>query len=250
MRQIKVVSIFLLMAVLLGGLVPVSVFGKDEDTKRVATNLYVVDIPTANTLLRGTYDAFARLYAPDGIVGRFVIALNDQFLFGGGINMENIIGSGDVQAQTPRFIAKWRIIAEDKNIPACAIGYDGLGYGDYNSDSGVWQHKQKGFYGAVTKEFSSFGIFQLTCGMSRVDSRVYDPQRDITAFAGLAAAIIKEVALNVEYDDWFNTQGGEFNVGLGYNFDPAMKLEFDLEDIGRAGDSLERTLKIEYCNYI
>jgi hypothetical protein len=52
-----------------------------EDEKRRATNLYLIDAPTANTLPKGTYAVLVKIYAPGGVTGRIFAGFYDRFFW-------------------------------------------------------------------------------------------------------------------------------------------------------------------------
>jgi hypothetical protein len=152
-------------------------------------------------------------------------------------------------AQTPRFVAKFKLLEENQESPAWAVGYDGIGYGSYTADLGIWNRKQKGFYTAVTKEFSGIGVWQFTVGLGRADSSSFDALRDVVPFGGMMMAISRELVVNLEYDDWFKNSGSILSAGVGWNFDSGVKVEFDFRDLV-TGQPVERTFKIDYSNAI
>jgi hypothetical protein len=204
-----------------------------------ARNIELVDLPTANTMIKGEVRADVKLYPGGGILTRAYAGLFDRLMIGGAFNVSNLIGTGDVSFDVPKFLAKIRITDDDAAVPAISVGYEGQGYMDVPA---------KGAFAAVTKEVSLGQIFvQLTCAVYTDEFAHFG--KDINAGAGAAFALTKEFVISGEYDGIIQKKSAHLNFGIGYFFDP---IEIDVGLKYGLGDDtyrLARTLKILYISY-
>jgi hypothetical protein len=212
-----------------------------------AGNIEIMDLPTANTLVKGELQGDFKFYPGGGIYNRIFVGVFDRLTIGGALAVDNIIGTGDVNVNLPGFLAKIRITDDDGSMPAIAIGYEGAGYSDV---------PQKGAYLAVTKEISLGSVFaQLTGTVYKTDFKYLG--NDIDAGTGVEFAVTKEFIIGAEFDGIFGSADSKHINGLiGYFFDP---IEIDVgirygygNRAGNAGFSdytLSRVLRITYVTF-
>ncbi len=205
-----------------------------------ARNIELVDIPTANTLIRGEVRVDIKFYPGGGILNRLYVGFFDRLMVGGALNVRNLIGTGDVELVfPPKFLGKIRLTDDTSTIPAISIGYEGESYLDVEA---------KGLFISVTKELNLGSIFMQLNGL------VYTNEfsqfgKEIDAGAGIAFAITKEFIISAEYDSILGNEDGHFNIGIGYFFDP---IEIDIGikyGLGNVQNKLARILKILYISY-
>ncbi len=212
-----------------------------------AENIEIMDLPTANTLIKGEIRGDFKFYPGGGIYNRIFVGLFDRLFIGGAAAVDNIIGTGNVTMNLPGFLAKIRLTDDDGSMPAIAIGYEGAGYSDV---------PQKGAYLAVTKEISMGTAFaQVTGTVYKTDFTYLG--NNIDAGAGVEFAITKEFTMGAEFDGIFGSADSKHINGLiGYFFDP---IQIDVgirygygnkgRDVGFSDYTLSRVLRITYVTY-
>jgi opacity protein-like surface antigen len=204
-----------------------------------ARNIELIDVPTANTMIKGEVRVDIKMYPGGGILSRLYVGLFDKLMIGGAFNVRNIIGEGSVTFDLPpQFLGKIRITDDEGAVPAIAVGYEGQGYMDVPA---------KGAFLSLTKEVNAGIIMQLT-GTVYTSNFTHFGQ-DINAGAGAAFAVTREFVLSAEYDGIIGKEHGHINLGAGYFFDP---IEIDMGikyGTGGQTDRLARILKILYISY-
>ncbi len=205
-----------------------------------ARNIELVDVPTANTLIRGEVRVDIKFYPGGGILNRLYVGFFDRLMVGGALNIRNLIGTGDVELVfPPKFLGKIRLTDDTSTIPAISIGYEGESYFDI---------KARGLFISITKELN-LGSFFI-----QLDGAVYTNEftqfgKEIDAGAGISFAITPEFIISTEYDSILGNEDGHFNIGIGYFFDP---IEIDIGikyGLGNMENRLSRILKILYISY-
>jgi hypothetical protein len=205
-----------------------------------ARNLELVDVPTANTLLKGELRVDFKFAPSGGILSRLYIGLFERFYIGGAFNVDNIIGSGDVSPDfPPNFTGKIRLTDDEGAVPAISLGYEGQGYMSLPA---------KGVFVAVTKEVNIGIIMQLTAEVNT--SNFVHFGQNIDLGAGLAFGITRELNACMEFDGLLGGDNwGRINFGIGYFFDP---IEIDVGfkfGFGSGEPAQARILKIVYISY-
>jgi len=205
-----------------------------------ARNIELVDVPTANSMLKGEVRYNARFYPGGGILNKLYVGIFDRLMIGGAFNVNNLIGSGNVDfVVPPKFLAKVRFTDDDGAVPAIALGYEGERYMDV---------PERGAFLALTKEVALGNIFLQLSGA--VYTNTFRPfGRDIDLGAGLALALTREFTISAEYDSIILDESGHINASIGYYFDPiqidiVLKYGMSESDIRQA-----RLLKITYISY-
>jgi len=205
-----------------------------------ARNIELVDLPTANTLIKAELRCDIKLYPGGGILTRLYIGIFDKLMIGGAFNIVNLIGTGEVEyVLPPKFLGKIRLTDDEGVMPAISIGYEGQGYLDIPA---------KGVFLSVTKEISLGVVFmQLTGAVYSNEFNNFG--RDIDAGAGIAFAITKDFVICGEYDGFLGENPGHINFGLGYFFNP-IQIDIGLKyGLGDENITVARILKIVYISY-
>ncbi|MEI7640270.1 MAG: hypothetical protein WCJ46_02005 [bacterium] len=206
-----------------------------------ARNIEMIDVPTANTLLKTEIRYEAKFYAGGCILNKFYIGIFDRFMLGTAINVTNLIGSSNLNVLLPLKVAgKFRITDDVDAIPAIALGYEGEGY----LTTGA-----KGVYLAVTKEIPLGGIYiQLTGNVYTNEFTKFGTK--INTAAGVGFALTKEFLITGEFDGITGNNYGRINFGIGYFFDP-VQIEIGIKyGIGKKDPGLSRILNINYVSYL
>ncbi len=205
-----------------------------------ARNIELVDIPTGNSMLKGEVRYNSRFYPGGGILNKLYVGIFDRLMIGGAFNVNNLIGSGNVEfVIPPKFLAKVRFTDDDGAVPAIAVGYEGERYMDV---------QERGAFLAITKE-AAFGNVYIQLSGAAYTNTFRPFGRDIDIGAGLALAITREFTISAEYDSIILDERGHINVSVGYYFDPiqidiVLKYGMSDYDIRQA-----RLLKITYISY-
>ena len=204
----------------------------------------LVDMPTAGTLPKGTFQIGLRLYAAGGALGYTDIGLSDRFSLGIAYGGTDIVAN-DNPEWNPRigFNLKFRLVDELEFFPAIAVGFTDQGYGGYYGDFERYTYKSRGFYGVVSR---SFYFYKWTSGwhFGVNYSREYDVDndKDINFFCGFDATFNYNLAILAEYDAALNDNKGDtdhvtgkgrgyLNFSIKWLFAQNLELELLLKDL-------------------
>ncbi len=205
-----------------------------------ARNLELIDVPTANTLVKGEVRYDAKFYTGGGILNRIYVGVFDRLMIGCGLDIENLIGAGNVTVSLPpTFLGKIRLTDDKDAIPAITLGYEGEGYMDSPA---------KGVFLALTKEIALGATYlQLTGDIYTNEFTHFG--RDLSVAAGAAAALTKDFVISAEYDGILQKDYSHLNLGIGYFFDP-IEISVGIKyGLGSDDVKLARILKVLYINY-
>jgi hypothetical protein len=206
-----------------------------------ARNIEILDVPTANTLIKGEIRGDFKFYSGGGILNRLYVGLFDRFMIGGSERIDNIINSGDISFNLPWFLMKIRVTDDDGAVPAIALGYEGSGYNGTPN---------KGAFVAVTKEVSMGSVIAQLTGTVFNNNQFQDFGKQIDVGTGVIFAITKEFIIGAEFDGLLGSAGyRNLNGTIGYFFDP---IEIDLGMKYGLFDNkyyFSRVLRISYIAY-
>ena len=203
-----------------------------------ARNIEILDVPTANSLIKGEIRGDFKFYPGGGILNRLYVGLFDRLMIGGAERIDNIVGSGNLSFDIPWFLLKIRFTDDDGAMPAIALGYEAPGY---------YLVPTKGAYVAVTKEIALGSVFaQITGTVYTNNFRNFGQRIDMGT--GIEFAITKEFILGAEFDGIFgaNTDARYVNFVTGYFFDP---IQIDLGLKYNLNRDVSRVLRIIYISY-
>jgi hypothetical protein len=198
------------------------------------------DVPTAYAMLKYEMRADIRFYEGGGVVSKVDLGIFPRFSIGGGLNVPNAIGSGNIPLDREDASLSARLLAfkEDESMPAISLGWDGPAY-----DRG----ELRGLYVALSKEFRSpMGYAQAHGGVNTSVFNSFVGSRDLRAFAALTATY-QQVTAFVEGDEFINPAGPRLNSGFRVFFDP-ISLGLEFQDLGglREGVRASRLLRVSY----
>lgn len=207
----------------------------------------LIDIPTGYVPANRSIDFNFRMYEHASVMGRVVIGLFDHLALGLSWEVQNVIGSDIVRANTlPQPYAKVNVWNESERAPAIALGYNSQGYGPHGAPAvgddpksqfagnDLYFSKPRGFYLVASKETATGVIVQWTAGLnvSRLQ-QPFDFNRDFGSFVGAAAGLTPDLYLALEYDDTLNPRGGNLNFGINYHMGSGWRIEADAKNIGK-----------------
>ena len=177
----------------------------------------LIDIPTAGSLKKETFDIGLRMYPKGGVLSEMSIALMDRVMAGVYYGGENFIGEGEVN-WNPQICFKMRIriIEESFAFPAVSIGFNSQGYGGYRKYLKRYTYKSKGFYTVVSRNYYFFGNLGLHIGANKSLEKD-DEDKDINIFMGLDKGFPGGIEFLAEYDFALNdNEDLSFGKGNGY----------------------------------
>ncbi|HVM33068.1 MAG TPA: hypothetical protein VMU88_08040, partial [bacterium] len=205
------------------------------------TNYEMVEAPTAYILPHGGYDLIMRMYEQGGLFLRGNIGFKDLLMFGFSGNATHVVGTGDIEVQTPGLFFKVKLLDERKTPFSLALAYDGRGYGT-QSGGRFFPGLQKGFYAVASKELPDAGFIQLHGGVNAVTFDHFNTADDLGLFGGASFALTSSLVFNLEVndvlmDDW------QFNANCIFNYDNPLRMGVDFRDINN-GALFSRILRV------
>lgn len=232
----------------------------DLKAQHLVEQRILIDLPTAGTLERGSFNIKLRIFANGGLLGGVAVGITPRFMFGISYGGENIIGQGDVNWNpNPGIQARIRIIDESFTMPAIVLGFNSQGYGAYNDSLNRYANKSRGFFAAASKNYAFLFNLGLHGGVN-YSLENDDDDDDINFFLGADLSFSREFRVVIEYDSALNDNNdrgfgsgkGYLNAGFQWSFSDRLFLEFNLKNILENGpDNLHtsREIKIGYFEY-
>ena len=231
----------------------------------------LVDSPTAGMLQRGQTDIFTEFYKDNGLLLGVRIGIIDRMMIGVSYGAENVVGNNDPEWHDQvEFYGKFRIVDEQINMPAIALGYDSQGHGRFYKESEEgdetrrYDIKSKGFFLTMTKNFGFLGNLGTHLGMNYSLENT-ENDRHLNIFTGIDKTIGDVVVMSLEYDmaineddKWLETimneeeeyfNKGYLNAGVGVYFNSNLYLQMKFNDLlGNRGDTsmADRSIRLKY----
>ncbi len=225
-------------------------------TKATIEPRYLYNLPTAGVLRRGSYAVEGWFFAGGGAMSTVSVGLAERFTFGISYGAGNLIGSGNPNWNPlPGVMARYRLIDEDLQLPAIAIGFESQGRGNFISDIDRYERKSPGFFVAATKNFEFLGFLSLTGGMNYSLERKDDGGPNF--YIGAEKTIGREVSLYAQYDFGLNdnkTQAlgdgnGFLDIGVRVSLGVGLMIELNLTNINdnfKNIPAVSRSVRLEY----
>ncbi|MEK6646283.1 MAG: hypothetical protein AABY84_06395 [Candidatus Firestonebacteria bacterium] len=237
MKKCKILSLVLIV-----GLFPAMSWASD------VYSLDTVDMPTANTMLKGMYNFTLKIYEGGGIATKGWVSFANSFMVGASFNLENVVGRGEVKGREPKLIARLRFINESAGLPAFSLGYEPQGYGVFDEAIGEYSSKPIGLYVVASKTISFFEGLQYSVGAgNRNVFKDFQASKNLDIFLGGSLSLTNELALLAEYDDIFKDTN-IFNFGVRFAFSSNLTLELDFKNLTKGIQENTRTLRIHYTD--
>lgn len=222
-----------------------------------------IDFPTAGMLPRGTFDIDMRTYPIGGVQAALRIGLNDRFMVGIGYGASRMLTDVDPDWNPKlEFVIKLRLHEElaDDNFPAIAVGYNSLGYGNYDSDNDRYMVKSTGFYVVFSENFRLYdNSTGLHWGVNySLENKV---DNDPNVFMGFNTDVGPNMVFLTEYDfalndnkryDVYGLGRGFLNLGLAWYITDDLSLELDLRNLLRNRSdaaAIDREIRLVYVEY-
>lgn len=184
----------------------------------------LIDTPTAEVLDYGSFSFNNRFFANGGLTPSISFGVFQRLMFGASMELDNYVGSGDVDAQRPELQIKFRFFDGRGAIPAMALGYDSQGHRYYKPGRG-YLLEERGLFLALSREFLLRGL-ELTSG-----ANVSDFEKDsLRGFGSLSYAIEDAAGVFFEYDN-VRTSGSRANAGVNLFLSPFVQMGFAVRDL-------------------
>ena len=210
------------------------------------TNYEMVEAPTAYILLHGGYDLNVKMYENGGLFARANLGFQNLLMAGFSGNATNVVGTGEIQIQTPRLFLKFQIVDEKTSPVALAVAWDDRGYGTV-VDGRFFPGTQKGFYTVASHEFKDMGYIQVHGGVNVVKFDNFDSSQDLGAFLGTSFAVAKPLMFNLELNQLF-TAYWQFNANMMFNVESPLRVGIELRDINRS-DLFSRIAQVQFLGF-
>lgn len=215
---------------------------------------FIVDMPTAGLLKSNSVSLDADFFADGGLMLRLTASAFNRLNFGISYGGSKIIGNGSVNwYKLPGVNLKVRIIDENKNFPAIAIGFDSQGREGYIDSLKRYDFKSPGFFIVGSKAFKFLGYSSIHGGVNY--SLEKDDDASVNYYVGFDKTIGDDLTFSVEYNFAINDNSaralgsgkGYLNAGIRWSLGSGFTIEFNWKDILRnkePGNS--RVVKLEY----
>lgn len=221
---------------------------------------FLVDVPTAGMLGRGTFALDLDFYQEGGLLLGLSVGVLDRLSLGISYGGSRLIGGDTPEMnKAPGVYVRIRLVEESVLLPAIAIGFDTQGRDGFVRSLDRYRIKSPGAYAVVSKNYSFLGFLSFHGGVNYSFERA-DDDRDVNAFAGLEKTIGPFVSIVMEYnlarnDSNENALGrgrGYLNTGLKWAVGGGLTLSINLKDLVKNGSDVQvgnRTVRIEYAQY-
>ena len=219
---------------------------------------YLIDMPTAGMIDRGSYAVDCDFYQGGGMLVGVSVGVLDRLSLGLSYGGSKLIGGEPpVMNDLPGFNVKVRVVEEGFIFPALAIGFDTQGKDGYIKNLNRYAIKSPGFYAVISKNYPTLGFLSLHGGVNYSLERG-DGDRDPNVFAGIEKTIGPVVSVMAEYNLGLNDNDaqaigrgkGYFNLSLRVSLGGGVTLGVHFKDLARNAEDLDvanRTVRIEFA---
>ncbi len=186
-------------------------------TQGKAEPRFIIDMPTAGMLGKGTYAVDVDFYQDGGVIVFLNAGIFERLSFGISYGGSKLLGSeSPVMNELPGVNLKLRILEETLGFPALVVGFDSQGKDGYIKDLGRYLVKSPGLYAVISKNYTLLGFFSLHGGVNYSFERA-DEDRDINFFAGAEKTLGPFLSAILEYNLALNDSDGKaIGKGRGY----------------------------------
>ncbi|MBT5096628.1 MAG: hypothetical protein HOM22_02335 [Candidatus Marinimicrobia bacterium] len=227
----------------------------------------LVSIPSAGTLVRGSYAMQMRVQKNGGLTSSLSVGITDRFQFGLSFGSANLIGDDSLEwYPRPEANLKYRLIDETTSMPGLSLGLDTQGQGQFNEADTLMRYdvKAMGIYASASKNWvTPLGNLGLHMGTNYNFAEVNDGDKDINYFFGFDMEFNPELSILLEYNAALNendmtaktmsiSKGGYLNAAIRWTFVERLHIEMDFNNLlfdDEKVDYFNRELKITYIEY-
>jgi hypothetical protein len=219
---------------------------------------FLVDVPTAGMLGKGTFALDVDFYQEGGVLFGISAGVLDRLSFGISYGGSRLIGAqSPVMNEIPGINVRIRVVEESMVFPAIAIGFDSQGKDGYIKEQDRYLIKSPGFYAVASKNYLLLGFFSIHGGVNYSLERG-DDDRGVNFFFGAEKTIGPILSLVAEYNLGLNDNSGNaigkgrgyVNTGLKVSLGNGLTLGVCLKDIIKNGRDItvaNRTARLEYA---
>lgn len=199
----------------------------------------LMDAPTANISEYGDYALSFRFYSNGGVLSRLSFGVLNRVNVGFSWDIEELVGSDDVDLNKPTLNLKVRFWDGDFIFPALAFGYDGQGY-FFDEDLDNYLQREKGVYLVATQEVL-LPLLEVTYGVN-----VYDFSEDtVYGFAGIGYTLHPVVIIG-ELDNIHRAEFNRINGAVRFLITSSVSVDLAGRDIAAKNRDAERIIRINY----
>ena len=218
---------------------------------------YLIDVPTAGMLERGSFAVDLEFYQQGGVLLGFSVGLLDHLSLGASFGGTNLIGGGTAAFNdAPGVNVKIRVVDEHVIVPALALGFDSQGHDGYIKSLSRYVIKSPGLYAVLSKNYGVLGFLSIHGGANYSLERT-DGNKNINLFLGIEKTLGAFVSVVAEYNLGSNDTGtnaigkgnGYLNAALKWSLGGGLTLAVNLKDLAHNGNEIDfanRTFKIEF----
>jgi len=208
-------------------------------------DIYVIDIPTAETVDQYGYHVSFRFGSEGALQAKTAFGVFPRLNLGFGLDGEHIIGTESARLNKPTLNIKFRLFDGKENLPALAMGFDNQGY-VYNRDIGEYEQRERGFFLVSTTELF-VPNFMVHLGGNIID---FEKGNQMRGFTGFSYNYAETVGVLFEYDNFTKYHERRINYGLRYFVTPIFTVDAIGRNIPEHFDSdartTERIVKLNY----
>ncbi len=154
--------------------------------------------------------------------------------------MNKVIGAENVVVGPPTLSLRIRPFSGDMTLPAVVIGYDGQG-SFYDKDRSEFLQKERGIFLAFGRELLLPGL-NVTAGVNMNDFK----KNDVFGFLNVNAEVNDKFAFLAEYDSINYLPDSRLNLGVRFFVTRDLNVDLAARDIGAAGRTAERIIRVAY----
>jgi hypothetical protein len=222
---------------------------------------WIMDVPTAGILPRGTFDMDMRTFPVGGVQTTLNIGLGHRFMVGVGYGASKVLTDEEPDWNPQiEFLLRFRLHEESQGFPAIAVGYSSIGFGPYDSEFERYAVKSPGFYLIFSKNFGFYNspaAWHWGINYSLENEEDDDPN----LFVGFNTDVSPTMTFLAEYDFAINDtkkygvygkRRGYLNMGLAWYITEELSLELDMKNLLKNrhdADAIDREIRLVYTEY-
>ncbi len=225
-------------------------------TRGKAEPRFLVDMPTAGMLAKGTFAVDVDFYQEGGVLAGLSAGIFERLTFGMSYGGSHLLGRENaVMDPLPGVNVKVRLLEESVGFPALAIGFDSQGKDGYLKDLDRYTVKSPGLFAVLSKNYLMLGYLSLHGGINYSFERG-DGDRSFNVYAGAEKTIGPFLSFLAEYNLAMNDNSGRaigrgrgyLNAALKWSFAGSVTIGVNFKDIlenSRNAAMVSRTARIE-----
>lgn len=222
---------------------------------------YIIDMPTAGILPRGSFAIDMDFFQDGGLMMRINAGILPNLSFGISYGANHVVGSDRIDPNPlPGINIRVRILDETTVTPAILLGFDSQGKESYIDHLERYTIKSPGFFAALSKNYNILGHLSIHGGVN-YSLENNDGNRGLNLYTGLEKSLGTNMSFLLEYNLGLNDARaravgrgrGYFSTGMRWSFGRGLTLGFDLKDLFKnQRDRVSignRTVYIEYVTF-